>query len=288
MNEKKIATTNALKCIGNKLELPLKLADHTHSFDDNLQSPLSPTDMSKTLDTATTFNNGSILNNSLSDVLDRQLLKCSSMASTCGSPVTSAKFPPDHIDNMDDFDNLYSSFYGCTIKSYNGPKTVNDTTNVEGKIGKVSKLVKLSERISGFERQIQLQAKRKILAEETKIKYLDQTIARLVQSVDDETNRRLETVKALHSIFETQIKVVEKKMDSLLSSKFSHLQQVLNTINDKMDSLELQIENEKSTMSKNIKEKGSLIAEGVSSLQVIETNLDNCRRRTDQKIPKRN
>lgn len=55
-----------------------------------------------------------------------------------------------------------------------------------------------------------------------------------------------------------------------------------------MDSLELQIENEKSTMSKNIKEKGSLIAEGVSSLQVIETNLDNCRRRTDQKIPKRN
>lgn len=77
-------------------------------------------------------------------------------------------------------------------------------------------------------------------------------------------------------------------MDSLLSSKFSHLQQVLNTINDKMDSLELQIENEKSTMSKNIKEKGSLIAEGVSSLQVIETNLDNCRRRTDQKIPKRN
>merc|ERR1719446_1556984 len=96
----------------------------------------------------------------------------------------------------------------------------------------------VSDKFSGFERQMDMETRARKETDETLVNNLRDNIARLEKTLNSEIKRRVEANKALQGMFEAQMATVQDKLEAGLMERLDQLQGAVDSLNDRVDSVE--------------------------------------------------
>jgi len=130
-----------------------------------------------------------------------------------------------------------------------------------------TKLSALSERFSGFERQMGMETKLRQDSEEAQVNALRDNLARLEKTLNSEIKRRVEANKALQGMFETQMSTVQDKLEAVFLERFDHLHTAVDSMNDRMDVVEKDFVQSRERYIRDIEDKSAMVADDVQALQ---------------------
>jgi len=134
------------------------------------------------------------------------------------------------------------------------------------------KLAHLSERFSGFERQIDVEVKARRETEETQVTSLQDNIARLEKTLNSEIKRRVEANKALQGMFEAQMATVQDKLEAGLLERLDSLHHSVGSLNDRVDAVEQDFHQTREQYIRDIEDKSLMVAKDAQSLQTAFQN----------------
>lgn len=129
------------------------------------------------------------------------------------------------------------------------------------------KLYALSERFSGFERQMEMETKTRKDAEELQLNALKDNVTRLEKTLNAEIKRRVEANKALQGMFEAQMATVQDKLEAGLLERLDHLHTTVGALNQRMDSVESDFSQSREKYIRDIEDKSAMVAKDVENLQ---------------------
>mmetsp|Transcript_36580 Transcript_36580/g.85119 ORF Transcript_36580/g.85119 Transcript_36580/m.85119 type:complete len:253 (+) Transcript_36580:77-835(+) len=130
------------------------------------------------------------------------------------------------------------------------------------------KLANLTERFSGFERQMEMESKARKEMEEGHTNNLKDHIARLEKTLNAEIKRRVEANKALQGMFEAQMATVQDKLEAGLLDRLDQLHSAVGSLNDRVDSVEKDFSQAREQYIRDIEDKSAMVAKEATSLQV--------------------
>ncbi|OEH77432.1 SF-assemblin [Cyclospora cayetanensis] len=130
-----------------------------------------------------------------------------------------------------------------------------------------SKLAVLSERICGFERQMETEAKQRRESEEGRVIAIKEAISKLEKTLNAEIKRRVEANKALQAMFESQLLQVQDKLSQVFVDKFEQLQCGVDALNERISLVEREFAVERDKQAREAEEKNAAISNDISSLQ---------------------
>ncbi|KEP60128.1 UNVERIFIED_CONTAM: SF-assemblin/beta giardin protein [Hammondia hammondi] len=130
-----------------------------------------------------------------------------------------------------------------------------------------SKLAVLSERIHGFEKQMECEAKQRREGEEGRLLAIREAITKLEKTLNAEIKRRVEANKALQAMFESQLLGVQDKLSSVFVEKFEQLQCALDALNDRLAVVEREFTVEREKQTKEWEEKNELLGRDMAAIQ---------------------
>merc|ERR1711904_590982 len=96
----------------------------------------------------------------------------------------------------------------------------------------------LSERFSGFERQMEMETKARKDSEENALNSVKDNVSRLEKTLNAEIKRRVEANKALQGMFESQMATVQDKLEAVFLERFDQLHGQVDSLNDRMSVVE--------------------------------------------------
>lgn len=126
---------------------------------------------------------------------------------------------------------------------------------------------KLSARFSGFERQMEVEAKGRKDNEETQLNGLRDNIARLEKTLNAEIRRRVEANKALQGMFEAQMATVQDKLEAGLLDRLEQLHSSINHLNERVDMVEKDFSQAREQYIRDIEDKSSMVTTDAQTLQ---------------------
>merc|ERR1719440_2559440 len=100
------------------------------------------------------------------------------------------------------------------------------------------KLGALSERFTGFERQMEMETKTRKVHEEGQLGGIKDNMSKLERTLNSEIKRRVEANKALQGMFESQIATVQDKLEAMFVERLDQLQASVDSLNDRMGIVE--------------------------------------------------
>ncbi|XP_952869.1 filament assembling protein, putative [Theileria annulata] len=133
--------------------------------------------------------------------------------------------------------------------------------------GTRSKLLILNDKLLGFERQMEIQSRQRRQAEESRLLNINESLTKLQNAITLESKRRMETIKALHGIFESQINSVQNKVENLFMQKLDQLDNVIQSLSDRIDNIQSYVNENESKFSTTIESNCILLEKTLSNLQ---------------------
>ena len=134
---------------------------------------------------------------------------------------------------------------------------------------RTAKLSALQERFSGFETQMEEEARRRRESEEMRSRALRDQMVKVEKTLNSEIKRRVEANKALQTMFEQQISVVQDKLEGVFVEKLDHLQHAVDELSERMAIVERDFATEREKYLRDIDEKHQVVAKDVNYLQSI-------------------
>lgn len=134
------------------------------------------------------------------------------------------------------------------------------------------KLAEISERFSGFERQMDMETKGRKDAEETQLNSLRDNIARLEKTLGAEIKRRVEANKALQGMFEAQVATVQDKLEAGLLDRLDQLHVAVESLNERVDAVTSDFTQAREQYIRDIEDKSAMVAKDAAGLQVAFQN----------------
>ncbi|EPR63917.1 putative SF-assemblin [Toxoplasma gondii TgCatPRC2] len=150
-----------------------------------------------------------------------------------------------------------------------------------------SKLAVLSERIHGFEKQMESEAKQRRESEESRVIAIKEAITKLEKTLNAEIKRRVEANKALQAMFESQLLGVQDKLSSIFVEKFDQLQSALDALNDRLTVVERESAIEKEKQAKEWEEKNVVISKDMSTIKAALETESQLRQEREVQLAKR-
>jgi len=134
------------------------------------------------------------------------------------------------------------------------------------------KLSALSERFSGFERQMEMETKARKDTEENALNSVKDNVARLEKTLNAEIKRRVEANKALQGMFESQMATVQDKLEAVFLERFDQLHSAVDGINDRMGIVEKDFMQSREQYIRDIEDKSTMVVKDVATLQSFFQN----------------
>lgn len=134
------------------------------------------------------------------------------------------------------------------------------------KSAQVTKLNALSERFSGFERQMDMETRVRKDSEEAQVNGLRDNVARLEKTLNSEIKRRVEANKALQGMFEMQMATVQDKLEAVFLERFDTLHTSVDTLNDRMEVVEKDFIQSRERYIRDIEDKSAMVLDDVEAL----------------------
>ncbi|GFE54698.1 hypothetical protein BaOVIS_021020 [Babesia ovis] len=135
--------------------------------------------------------------------------------------------------------------------------------------GTKSKLMILSEKLQGFERQMEFHAKQRRMHEEQRFLNISESLSRLDEAISQESKRRMETIKALHGIFDTQIGAVQNKVETLFNDKLDQLDSVVQSLSERIDAITTQCEDNEKLLQDNLENNCVALEKNLATVQKL-------------------
>merc|ERR1712194_983593 len=129
------------------------------------------------------------------------------------------------------------------------------------------KLAMVSDKFSGFERQMDMETRQRKETDETLVNNLRDNIARLEKTLNSEIKRRVEANKALQGMFEAQMATVQDKLEAGLLDRLDQLHQAVESLNDRVDAVESDFTQAREQYIRDIEDKSSMVAKDAATLQ---------------------
>ncbi|BAM42343.1 filament assembling protein [Theileria orientalis strain Shintoku] len=175
------------------------------------------------------------------------------------------------------------SSYPVISKLLENPESYDPRFNT----GTRSKLLILNDKLVGFERQMELQAKHKRHQEENRLININESLNKLQNAITLESKRRMETIKALHGIFETQINSVQNRVENLFMQKLDQLDNVIQTLSDRIDSIQTYVNENDSKFTSTIETNCMVLEKNLSNLQKSFDEEKMARQEREEQIVKK-
>jgi len=134
------------------------------------------------------------------------------------------------------------------------------------------KLATLTDRFSGFERQMDMEVKARRETEEGHVQGLKDNIARLEKTLNSEIKRRVEANKALQGMFEAQMATVQDKLEACLLERLDSLHSAVGSLNDRVDAVEKDFSQAREQYIRDIEDKSTMVAKDAGQLQTAFQN----------------
>mmetsp|Transcript_56499 Transcript_56499/g.103650 ORF Transcript_56499/g.103650 Transcript_56499/m.103650 type:complete len:251 (+) Transcript_56499:116-868(+) len=134
------------------------------------------------------------------------------------------------------------------------------------------KLAALTERFSGFERQMDMETKVRKDNEDVQINTIRDNIARLEKTLNSEIKRRVEANKALQGMFEAQMATVQDKLEAGLLERLDNLHVAVDSLNDRVDAVEQDFSQARERYIRDIEDKSAMVSKDVAALQTAFQN----------------
>uniref|UniRef100_A0A7S2JKT8 SF-assemblin n=1 Tax=Zooxanthella nutricula TaxID=1333877 RepID=A0A7S2JKT8_9DINO len=131
----------------------------------------------------------------------------------------------------------------------------------------LSRLASVTERFSGFERQMDMDMKARKEADELHANGLRDNIARLEKTLNAEIKRRVEANKALQGMFDAQMATVQDKLEAGLLDRLDSLHSAVASVNSRVDSVEKDFSQSREQYIRDIEDKSSMVAKDAANLQ---------------------
>ncbi|AFZ81052.1 hypothetical protein BEWA_004600 [Theileria equi strain WA] len=153
--------------------------------------------------------------------------------------------------------------------------------------GTKSKLLLLNDKLAGFERQMELQAKQRRKLEESRLYNINESLDKLQNAITLETKRRMETIKALNGIFESLIASVQTKVESLFMPKLDQLESVVQSLSDRIDNIQSNVGENESRFINIIESNCITLERNLSNVQKSFESEKIARQEREQHITKK-
>lgn len=150
-----------------------------------------------------------------------------------------------------------------------------------------SKLAVLSERIHGFEKQMETEAKQRRESEEGRVIAIKDAIAKLEKTLNAEIKRRVEANKALQTMFESQLLGLQDKLSSVFVEKFEQLQCAIDALNERLSVVEKEFTVEKEKQAREGDERNSFMVKELSSIKASVESDSQVRQEREVQLAKR-
>jgi len=147
-----------------------------------------------------------------------------------------------------------------------------------------AKLASISQRFSGFERQMEMESKARKEMEEGHVNSLKDNIARLEKTLNAEIKRRVEANKALQGMFEAQMATVQDKLEAGLLDRLDQLHAAVTSLSTRVDSVERDFSQGREQYIQDIEEKNSMLGKEAATLQTAFENERSDRREREALI----
>mmetsp|Transcript_31167 Transcript_31167/g.65336 ORF Transcript_31167/g.65336 Transcript_31167/m.65336 type:complete len:250 (+) Transcript_31167:125-874(+) len=134
------------------------------------------------------------------------------------------------------------------------------------------KLASISDRFSGFARQMDMETRTRKDEEDSQHSALRDNIARLEKTLNAEIRRRVEANKALQGMFEAQMATVQDKLEAGLLDRLDQLHTAVGSLNDRVDNVEQDFSQAREQYIRDIEDKSSMVAKDAASLQAAFQN----------------
>lgn len=116
------------------------------------------------------------------------------------SPIISTRFVSIHVNEFDVCSVNDDAFSGRDLFIVRDVLSDKDANDHRFQNGTKSKLMILSEKLQGFERQMEFHSKQRRMHEEQRFLSINDSLERLDDAISQESKRRMETIKALHGV----------------------------------------------------------------------------------------
>ncbi len=109
-------------------------------------------------------------------------------------------------------------------------------------------------------------------AEDSKLVTARDTLQRLEKTLNAEVKRRVEANKALQEMFESQILLVQQKLEAGFEERLDKVEDAINGLSDRIGLIERDFAIERDRYVRDIEDKNALVAKDVNSLQTAFEN----------------
>ncbi|EDO06337.1 sf-assemblin/beta giardin family protein [Babesia bovis T2Bo] len=150
-----------------------------------------------------------------------------------------------------------------------------------------SKLSILTEKLQGFERQMEFHAKQRRMHEEQRFLKISESLCNLDESITQESKRRLETIKALHGVFDSKIVSVQTNIENLFNDKFDRLESVMKSLTERIDAISNQSEDNEKILQDNLENNCVALEKNLATVQKLFESEKLARQEREEHIMKR-
>ncbi|GIX64395.1 SF-assemblin, putative [Babesia caballi] len=211
---------------------------------------------------------------------------------TYGSPVA---LSADDTVSMDSASLVRQSSHPVNFDGFSGRdafvvrdvSSAKEANDCRFQAGTKSKLMILSEKLQGFERQMEFHAKQRRMHEEQRFLNISESLNRLDESISQESKRRMETIKALHGIFESQIGAVQSKVESLFNDKLDKLDSAVQSLSERIDNITAQCEENEKLLQDNLANNCVALEKNLATVQKLFECEKLARQEREEHIMKR-
>lgn len=134
------------------------------------------------------------------------------------------------------------------------------------------KLTSKTEQLSGFERQMEMDAQARRESDESQANALKDHVARLEKTLNAEIRRRVEANKALQGMFEAQMATVQDKLEAGLLDRLDQLHAAVGSLNERVDCVEKDFSLTREQYVRDIEDRSAMVAKDAASLQTAFVN----------------
>ncbi|KAK2194356.1 SF-assemblin-beta-giardin [Babesia duncani] len=133
--------------------------------------------------------------------------------------------------------------------------------------GAKSKLLILNEKLIGFERQMERQAKQRRRLEESRFHNISSAIEKLQERLANETHSRMGTIKGLHGVFDTEIKNVEKKLEETFVDRLGKLESIIAALEERIQLIQEQVSENERTFNQHVETSCVALEKNIALVQ---------------------
>ena len=130
----------------------------------------------------------------------------------------------------------------------------------------------MQDQFLNFERQMEDETRSRRAAEDSKLTNARDTLLRLDKTLSAEVKRRVEANKALQEMFESQVLLVQQKLEAGFEERLDRVEDALNALSDRVGVIERDFAIERDRYVRDIEDKNAFVAKDVNSLQTAFEN----------------